>query len=144
MAFATPGSKQTSDGRCDRWRILASLCVTLAPEKTPKSPLFESFLAQNQWSNRRPGQADRIVLARQRPSVAGSEPIIRRPGPALPPQAFPFAATCPLPPPGVSRILTTRPRTLSQPPPHAHPPPLRIADSRARIPTIAWTIQRYR
>jgi hypothetical protein len=42
--------------RCDRWRIFASLCVTLATEKTPKSPLFEPFFGQNRWSNRQSGE----------------------------------------------------------------------------------------
>jgi hypothetical protein len=44
--------KGSNDGRCDRWRIFASLCVTLWTEKTPKSPLFEPFLAENRWSKR--------------------------------------------------------------------------------------------
>jgi hypothetical protein len=34
-------------------RQVAHFCVTLAAEKTLKSPLFGSFLAQNRRSNRR-------------------------------------------------------------------------------------------
>jgi hypothetical protein len=44
--------KRSTCARCDRWRILASLCVTLALEKTLKSPLLAGFLGQNQRSNR--------------------------------------------------------------------------------------------
>ncbi len=47
------------------WRIFASLCVPLGTETTRKSPLFEPFLAQNRWLNRRPGQADRVGLSPQ-------------------------------------------------------------------------------
>jgi hypothetical protein len=53
----------STDGRCDRWRIFASLCVTVVAEKTPKSRLFDSFLAENQGVNRRQGQVDRGRLS---------------------------------------------------------------------------------
>jgi hypothetical protein len=40
-------------------RQVAHFCVTFATEKTPKSPLFDSFLAQNRGSNRRDGEKAR-------------------------------------------------------------------------------------
>ena len=43
-------------GECDRWRIFASLCVTLRTEKTLKLPLSERFLGQNRWSNCQNGE----------------------------------------------------------------------------------------
>jgi hypothetical protein len=94
-------------------RQVAHICVTLA--------------AQRRW-NRRPGQADRSGLSLQRPSVTGSEPII--------PQTW------------YQRGRNRKPPRLPRPKPHAgcpvrlpipaslfpRPPPLRAADSRARIP----------
>jgi hypothetical protein len=60
-------------------RQVAHSCATLGSEKTLKSPL-DGFSAENQRSNRRLGQADRVGPSRQRPSVTGSEPVIRIPG----------------------------------------------------------------
>jgi hypothetical protein len=132
----------STDGACDR---VAHICVTPWVEKTLKSPLLDRFLVRNQWSNRRPGQADRGEFSRQRLSVAGSEPIIPQTWSSTAPAGFSLCRH--LPPAAARRFTDLDDETQdakSQPPPHAHPPPLRIADSRARIPTVPWTRQRYR
>jgi hypothetical protein len=64
--------------------------------KTLESPLFESFLAQNQWSNRRPGQADLGELSGQGLSVTGAEPIIPQTWSSTAPRRLsPFPPTSP-------------------------------------------------
>jgi hypothetical protein len=89
--------KRVGRGRCDRWRIFASLLRHSCGSKTLESPLFDSFLAQNRWSNRRAGQADRVRLSLRRPSVTGSEPIIPQTWSSTAPQAFLFPARPPRP-----------------------------------------------
>jgi hypothetical protein len=47
----------------DRWpmRQVAHICVTSAAEKTLKSPLLDSFLAENRWSNRHDGEKSLVT-----------------------------------------------------------------------------------
>ena len=78
-------------------RQVAHFCVSFASLlrlKDAEIAAFDAFLAENQRLNRRPGQADRGGLSRQRASVTGSEPIIRSRGPA-PPAGFTLSSRPP-------------------------------------------------
>ncbi len=69
----------------DRWpmRQVAHFCLTLAPEKAPKSPLFDSFLAQNQpqmlqRSPQNAADATNLAATRRTPGQSPSPPASLR------------------------------------------------------------------